>query len=320
MEKTAVLLANLGTPEAPTPQAVRRYLAQFLSDRRVIDLPRWKWWPILHGIILRVRPKRSALLYKQVWTAAGSPLLRHCVAQRDALRARFNEENLRIELGMSYGEPSLAALLDDLHLWGVRRLLILPLYPQYSSTTVAPIWDSVAKAFAHWKDVPELTFIRDYAEHPLYINALSNRIADSFATCGRPDHLVLSYHGIPQSYADSGDDYAQRCGATTAALRDKLDVTTLACYQSKFGRDAWLTPATTDTLVQLAKQGARRIAVMAPAFTADCLETLQELDIENREAFCCAGGQQFHYIPALNDSPLFIDCLEAIVRERLLIR
>lgn len=318
MEKTAALLVNLGTPDEPTTAAVRRYLAEFLADPRVIDLPRWKWLPILHGIILRVRPKKSAALYQTIWTPEGSPLLVNCQAQQAALQERLAADNIRVAFAMSYGSPSVRSELERLHQWGVRRIIILPLYPQYSSTTVASIWDSVTRVLADWRDIPELTFIRDYSDHPLYIKALLGRIKDHLKHSSNPEQLLLSYHGIPLRYAQTGDDYPENCRKTTEALQKALpDIEITQSFQSKFGNEEWLAPATIDTVRSLARQGVRHLAVAAPAFTSDCLETLHELAIENAEAFHQAGGEVFSYIPAVNAHSHFIDCLEELVRERL---
>ncbi|MDD9147794.1 ferrochelatase [Sporolactobacillus sp. CQH2019] len=318
MLKTAVLLVNLGTPGAPTPAAVRRYLSEFLSDRRVIDLPRWKWLPILHGIILRVRPRKTAALYRQIWTSEGSPLLMNCLIQRSGLQKRLAADKIKVALGMSYGSPALRGELEQLHRWGVRHLIILPLYPQYSSTTVASVWDGCANVLAGWPDLPELSFITNYATHPLYIEALTERIQTEIRQNGKPDCLLLSYHGIPQQYADSGDPYAQHCLATTGALQKRLsDLKIIQSYQSRFGHEKWLEPDTLETVTSLAHQGIRHLAVMAPGFTSDCVETLYELAIENAAAFKKAGGESFHYIPALNDSSTFTACLEKLVRSRI---
>lgn len=318
MEKTAVLLVNLGTPDAPDEKSVRRYLAEFLSDPRVIDLPRWKWLPILHGIILRVRPKKSAKLYQSVWTDAGSPLLLNGRWQQTALQERLTDTGVKVVLAMSYGKPYLDAELQKLHQWGVRRLVVVPLYPQYSSTTVGSIWDGLQCSLADWRDLPELTFIRDYPDQPSYIETLADRIHNYVAEHGAPDRLLLSYHGIPIRYAQNGDDYPQRCRITTELIKQQFpELSILETFQSKFGNEEWLKPATIDTVRALAAQGSKQIAVIAPGFSADCLETLQELAQENARAFYEAGGQQFSYIPAVNDHPFFIDCLEDLVRQRL---
>lgn len=318
MEKTAVLLVNLGTPDAPNPKSVRRYLAEFLSDSRVIDLPRWKWLPILHGIILRVRPKKSAKLYQSVWTDQGSPLLLNGQKQQAALQERLSGTGVKVVLAMSYGLPNLSEELEKLHQWGMHHLMVLPLYPQYSSTTVGPIWDGLQRSLAGWRDLPELLFLRDYPDHPSYIAAMVARVHHYIAMHGKPDRLILSYHGIPIRYAQTGDDYPQRCRITTELMRQNLpELAILETFQSKFGNEEWLTPPTIDTVRSLAHQGAHHVAVIAPGFSADCLETLQELAQENAKAFYEAGGQQFDYIPAVNDSEPFIDCLEDLVRQNL---
>ncbi len=318
MEKTAVLLVNLGTPAAPEPAAVRTYLAVFLGDWWVIDKPRWQWLPILHGIVLRARPSKVARIYREIWLPEGSPLLHYSRLQQAALQARLEPEGIRVALGMTYGEPSVKSALEELHRWGVRRLLVLPLFPQYSSTTTAPIWSRVQKALDGWRDLPEQIFIRAFPTHPKYLAFLTERIRAFIAEKGRPDALVLSYHGIPQAYADAGDDYPAQCELTTEAVRARFpDLKIVLGYQSKFGNDPWLEPATEDVLRELARTGHRHVAIMAPGFAADCIETLHELEVEYAEEFAKAGGEQLHYLPAANDHPLFIDCLEDLVRQYL---
>lgn len=318
MEKTAVLLVNLGTPDAPDPVSVRKYLREFLSDPRVIDLPRWKWLPILHGIILRVRPRRSARLYRKIWSENGSPLLYWCHRQQRALQQRFTDESVRVSLAMTYGKPSLVAELDELHRWGVRRLLILPLFPQYSSTTTASVWDGVQRTVSRWHDLPEMIFIRDYPDHPPFIDAVAARIRSSIRQHGKPDVLILSFHGIPVRYVNEGDDYPVRCRKTANALRTRFDgLSIIESFQSKFGHEEWLTPATDDILSKLPALGEKRVFLCAPSFTSDCLETLNELQIESTDLFRRSGGSEIYYVPAVNDSPLFIDCLEKLARHYL---
>ncbi|MBU9720944.1 MULTISPECIES: ferrochelatase [Bacillaceae] len=319
MEKTAVLLVNLGTPNAPDTKSVRKYLKEFLSDQRVIDLPRWKWLPILHGIVLRFRPKKSAELYQSIWTEEGSPLLVYSELQMDKLQQRFIDEgDIRVRLAMTYGQPSIRDEVEKLHQWGVRRLVVVPLYPQYSSTTTASVWDGVQKEVSKWRDIPEVSFIRDYPDHPKYIEVLKKRVENGIAENGKPDALVVSYHGIPTRYVETGDDYVERCTVTTEALRSLFpDIEIIQSYQSKFGKEPWIEPSTTDTLVRLAEKGKRHVHIMAPGFAADCLETLEELVEENKEAFMEAGGLEYSYLPAPNDDSLFIDCLEDLVRKRL---
>lgn len=314
MEKTAVILINLGTPDAPDTSSVRTYLKQFLSDRRVIDLPRWKWLPILHGIVLQVRPAKSAKLYQSIWTEEGSPLLTYCQKQTELLRERIQSDQLKVSLAMNYGHPSIKDELDKLHEWGAKKLIIVPLFPQYSSTTTASIWDSVQAVVSKWRDIPEICFIRDFADHPKWIELLSKRIEDGIKTFGEADAIVLSYHGIPERYAQTGDDYPSRCRLTTDALRNKFPTLEFVeTFQSKFGNDPWLEPATSNVLTKLAEEGKTNVWIMAPAFTAECLETLEELEVENKKIFIEAGGKSYHYLPAANDDPQFIDCLEELV-------
>ncbi|MGM9985962.1 MAG: ferrochelatase [Bacillaceae bacterium] len=315
MNKTAVLLVNLGTPDAPTAKAVRPYLKEFLGDVRVIDMPRWKWLPVLHGIILRVRPKKSAKLYQSVWTEEGSPLLIYSKKQRDALQARLASDDVKVVLAMNYGNPSVASELEKLHQWGVRQLIVLPLFPQYSSTTTASVWDNVTRVISKWRDIPQFTLIRDFPDHPMFIELLKQRITDGIKENGKPDAIVLSYHGIPQRYADTGDDYPERCQKTTDAIRQAFpQIECIQSFQSKFGKEVWLEPSTSETLQKLAQSGKKHVHILAPAFTADCLETIEELEEENRAVFMDAGGEHYHYLPCANDNSLFIDCLEDLVR------
>lgn len=315
-QKLGVLMVNLGTPEAPTPHAVKRFLAQFLSDKRVVDTPRWLWWPILNGIILPFRSPRVAKLYQSVWTVEGSPLLAISRKQEQALATRLGE-TVPVALGMSYGSPSLPSALDSLQAQGVTDLVVLPLYPQYSCSTVGSVWDGVADALRTRRQLPSVRFIRDYATHPHYIAALKQSVVASFAEQGVPDRLVISFHGIPVRYAREGDDYPQRCEATAQALTEALGLEperVQMTYQSRFGREPWLTPYTDETLKGLPAQGVKHIQVICPGFAADCLETLEEIEEQNREIFLHAGGEKFAYIPALNDDPLHIDLFEALVK------
>ncbi|ACS84830.1 ferrochelatase [Musicola paradisiaca] len=312
-EKQGVLMVNLGTPDAPTPKAVKRYLAEFLHDRRVVDLSPWLWYPLLHGIILPTRSPRVARLYRSIWTAEGSPLLVLSRRQQQALAQRLGDTP--VELGMSYGAPGLQSAIDRLLAQGVTQLTVLPMYPQYSCSTTASVWDGVARCLQGRRSIPGVRFIRDYAEHPAYIAALKHRVETSFAEHGVPDRLVVSFHGIPQRYADEGDDYPQRCAATTRALTAALGLPpeqVLMTFQSRFGREPWLTPYTDETMEKLPAQGVRHIQVICPGFAADCLETLEEIKEQNRELFLHAGGASFTYIPALNDDPLHIALLQQL--------
>ena len=308
--KTGILLANLGTPDAPTPGSVKRYLRQFLSDKRVVDTSRLLWWPLLRGVILPIRSPRVAKLYQSVWMEEGSPLMVHSRRQQQALAARLPDTP--VALGMSYGSPSLASAVDDLLAQGVEHIVVLPLYPQYSCSTVAAVWDELARILAKKRAIPGISFIRDYAEHPDYIHALAASVRASFAVHGEPDLLLLSYHGIPQRYANQGDDYPQRCRDTTRELVSALGLPperVMMTFQSRFGREPWLTPYTDETLKMLGEQGTKHIQVLCPGFAADCLETLEEIAVQNREIFLEAGGKQYEYIPALNADAAHIEMM-----------
>lgn len=319
--KTGILLANLGTPDAPTPGAVKRYLRQFLSDKRVVDTSRLLWWPLLRGVILPIRSPRVAKLYQSVWMEEGSPLMVYSRRQQQALAARLPDTP--VALGMSYGSPSLASAVDDLLAQGVEHIVVLPLYPQYSCSTVAAVWDELARILAKKRAIPGISFIRDYAEHPDYIHALAASVRASFAVHGEPDLLLLSYHGIPQRYANQGDDYPQRCRDTTRELVSALGLPperVMMTFQSRFGREPWLTPYTDETLKMLGEKGTKHIQVLCPGFAADCLETLEEIAVQNREIFLEAGGKQYEYIPALNADAAHIEMmvnLTAIAREKI---
>lgn len=304
------MLANLGTPDAPTPGAVKRYLRQFLSDKRVVDTSRLLWWPLLRGVILPIRSPRVAKLYQSVWMEEGSPLMVYSRRQQQALAARLPDTP--VALGMSYGSPSLASAVDDLLAQGVKHIVVLPLYPQYSCSTVAAVWDELARILAKKRAIPGISFIRDYAEHPDYIHALAASVRASFAVHGEPDLLLLSYHGIPQRYANQGDDYPQRCRDTTRELVSALGLPperVMMTFQSRFGREPWLTPYTDETLKMLGEKGTKHIQVLCPGFAADCLETLEEIAVQNREIFLEAGGKQYEYIPALNADAAHIEMM-----------
>ncbi|MEL1784993.1 ferrochelatase [Klebsiella pneumoniae] len=308
--KTGILLANLGTPDAPTPGAVKRYLRQFLSDKRVVDTSRLLWWPLLRGVILPIRSPRVAKLYQSVWMEEGSPLMVYSRRQQQALAARLPDTP--VALGMSYGSPSLASAVDDLLAQGVEHIVVLPLYPQYSCSTVAAVWDELARILAKKRAIPGISFIRDYAEHPDYIHALAASVRASFAVHGEPDLLLLSYHGIPQRYANQGDDYPQRCRDTTRELVSALGLPperVMMTFQSRFGREPWLTPYTDETLKMLGEKGTKHIQVLCPGFAADCLETLEEIAVQNREIFLEAGGKQYEYIPAFNADAAHIEMM-----------
>ncbi len=314
--KFGVLLVNLGTPEAPTTAAVKRFLAEFLSDIRVVDTNRLIWWPILQGVILPFRSPRVAKLYKSVWMDEGSPLMVYSLRQQKALAARFPDTP--VELAMSYGKPSLEDGIGRLLDQGVTKMVVLPLYPQYSCSTSASVFDGVARVLKQQRRLPSVSFIRDYAEHPAYISALKASILESFAKHGEPDRLVLSFHGIPKRFVALGDDYQQRCQATTQALTTALQLAPgkiMLTFQSRFGREPWLTPYTDATMESLPAQGVKHIQIVCPGFSADCLETIEEINGENRELFLHAGGEKFEYIDALNDRDDHIDMLQQLVSQ-----
>lgn len=312
-----VLLVNLGTPSAPTARAVRKYLAEFLGDSRVIDYPRWLWLPILYGIILRIRPSRSAQAYSKIWTPQGSPLL---VNSRELASAVSNvcDANIRVELAMCYGEPSIASAMERLSDAGIRRVLIVPLYPQYSATSTAAAFDAVHAAVGRMRRVPELRSVADYHAAPRYIDALASSVKNFWTANGRTEKLMLSFHGIPQRYVRSGDPYAEQCLETAALLRNRLAMNAdelIVTFQSRVGREAWLTPYTDKTLSQLPKQGIRRIQVLCPGFAVDCLETLEEIAIRGNEQFRHAGGERLDYIPALNADADHVQLMRTLIEQ-----
>ncbi|AWH89989.1 ferrochelatase [Limnobaculum parvum] len=315
--KTGILLVNLGTPDAPTTAAVKRYLTQFLQDRRVVDLNPLVWSFILKGIILPRRAPRVAKLYHEVWMEEGSPLLVYSRRQQQALAARMPQTP--VELAMTYGSPSVKQALDRLQSQNIKRLIVLPLYPQYSCSTTAAVWDALSAELSNRRDLPEISFIRDYAEHPAYIAALARSVQASFERNGKPDLLLFSYHGIPQRYANEGDDYPQRCEATTRGVVAALGLNPSQykmTYQSRFGREVWLQPYTDETMRLLPSQGVKSIQVICPGFSSDCLETIEEIEQQNRAFFLENGGERYQYIPALNDSADHIDLFQALVTER----
>lgn len=316
-------MAQLGSPDAPTPQAVRPYLRQFLSDRRVIDYPPLIWQPILRGIILNVRPRKSARLYRRIWLDEGSPLVVYSQRQVAGLQARLGN-GYRVALGMTYGRPGIANALRELVAAGCERVLVFPMYPQYSATTTASVYDAVARAMLaaprQQRFVPALRVVPPYYAHPGYLDATASRIAASLREWGqRPDRVVFSFHGIPARYARGGDPYPVHCAETARRLAAALQLTddqwTLS-YQSRFGPEAWLEPATAPLLAALPGQGVSRVAVASPGFVTDCLETLDELGHEGRETFVQGGGQAegYHVVPCLNDDPAWLDAMAELVR------
>lgn len=318
-----ILLTNLGTPNAPTPRAVRRYLAEFLGDPRVVEAPRWLWLPILYAVVLTIRPRRSAAAYAKVWLPQGSPLLVIAQRQAEALRRELDgsgDPPVRVALAMRYGQPSLQAGLEQLRDAGVKRVLLFPLYPQYSASTTATTFDRVAALLGSWRQQPALRSIVDYHDDPGYIGALAASVRRHWEQNGRGERLLLSFHGIPQRYADAGDPYPAQCAATAKLLARELglgDDDWRLCFQSRFGREPWLQPYTDKTLEAWGRAGIKRVDVICPGFSADCLETLEEIAIANRALFERAGGQRLAYIPALNDEANHIAALAAIARREL---
>lgn len=318
-----VLLTNLGTPAAPTAEALRPYLKEFLSDPRVIELPKWKWWPILHGIILRVRPAKSAKLYASVWTEQGSPLLSISLEQTARLQAHFDAETPRqvaVKLAMRYGEPAIGKVLREFQDEGINRIVVLPLYPQYAGATVGSTFDAVSQELVRWRWLPELHFINSYHDHPLYIQALADSVRAYMQQHGEPEKLVLSYHGMPQRYFDGGDPYYCFCQKTSRLVAENLGWDKgryITSFQSQFGREEWIKPDTSSTLQQLARDGIKKVAVICPGFSADCLETIEEIGEENKHIFIEAGGQDYAYITALNAGAAHIQMMATLVEKYL---
>lgn len=319
---TAVLLCNLGTPDAPTASALRRYLGEFLGDARVVEIPRPIWWLILHGIILRVRPAKSAAKYASVWTDQGSPLMVWTVAQAQGLQQRLNDAGHQVTVrhAMRYGSPAMPQVLDELKAAGHQRILMLPLYPQYSGTTTASLFDAIA----HWglkvRALPAFRFVNRYHDDAGYIHALATRVREHWASAGRGDKLVLSFHGVPKRTLLLGDPYHCECLKTGRLLAEALGLgktEVQVTFQSRFGKAEWLQPYTEPTLVALAQGGLKKVDVFCPGFPADCLETLEEISMEAKHAFMAAGGTQFHYIPCLNDHPAWTQALADIALREL---
>ncbi|WP_018954799.1 ferrochelatase [Thioalkalivibrio sulfidiphilus] len=318
-EILGVLVTNLGTPDAPTPKALRRYLKEFLWDPRVVEIPRPAWWLILNGIILNVRPRRSAKLYEQVWTEEGSPLLAIGRRQAEGLATRLSERlpgPVKVELAMRYGQPSIESGLMRLREAGARRILVLPLYPQYSGSTGGSTFDQVSKVLRRWRWVPGLRFVSDYHSDAGYLDALAESVRAYWAEHGRGEKLLMSFHGVPKRYLLAGDPYHCQCHATGRLLAERLglkDGEWVVTFQSRFGKAEWLKPYTDMTVKALGEEKLGRLDVVCPGFSADCLETIEEIAGENREIFQDAGGGEFHYIPALNDRPDHLDALADLV-------
>lgn len=321
--KTAVLLVNLGTPDAPTAPALKKYLKQFLSDRRLVEIPKPIWWLILNGIILNLRPRKSAEKYASIWQPEGSPLRIHTEAQTLALRREFAAhglDDIRIEYAMRYGSPGIDDTLDRLRADNCTRIVVLPLYPQFAGSTTASVFDEVALAIRRWRNQPALRLVRNYHDHPAYIGALAASVREYWATHGEPDKLVMSFHGVPRFTLDKGDPYHCECRKTGRLLAEALGLPQdrwMVTFQSRFGKAEWLKPYTQPAIESLAISGVGRVDVVCPGFVSDCLETIEEIAMEVKSAFLQNGGKTFHYIPCLNARADWIRALAEIAAGEL---
>jgi len=321
-QRTGILLTNLGTPDEPTPSAVRRYLAEFLSDKRVIEKPAWIWKPILYGVILNVRPKKAAKSYQKVWTENGSPLLSISRQQAQQLQHSLDPEQqtVFVELAMRYGKPSISHAMNALRKHNVDRIIVLPMYPQYSATTTASTYDAIAAVIKKWRDIPSIDFLGAYYQHPDYIRVLADSVKNYRDTHGKSDKLLMSFHGLPEAYIKAGDPYQKQCLKTASLLAEKLnlhDDEWICAFQSRFGVEQWIKPYTDKTLEQWAQDGLESVDIICPGFPADCLETLEEMAMENRDIFLQAGGKSYHYIKCLNDQPDHIEFLTELLKTKV---
>ena len=321
-EKIGVLITNLGTPDAPNKKELKIYLNQFLSDPRVIELPKILWQIILKLVILQIRPSKSAEAYKQIWTDKGSPLLDIANRQLNKIQSSFSSknENIVFEVGMRYGNPSIPDALLKLQKKQVRRLLVLPMYPQYCAATTGSTFDEVTNVLQKWRWIPEMRFINQYFEEKNYIEALSNSIKSFWKKTSKPQKIIFSYHGIPKRYLTNGDPYHCFCLKTTRLVKEYMglsDDEIMTTFQSRFGREEWLKPYTSETLKELPKQGIKNIHIISPGFSSDCLETLEELEEENKEYFMESGGENYHYIPCLNDHDDHIDVFVNLIKKHI---
>lgn len=315
--RIGVLLINLGTPDAPEPGAVRRYLAEFLTDPRVVEIPQWLWRPILHGVVLRTRPKKSAHAYEQVWTEEGSPLAAITRRQAEALQQRLGDSAI-VDFAMRYGNPGIERSVEQLVALGCERIVAAPLYPQYCGATTASANDALFAALASMRRQPAIRTLAPYYDDRLHIDALSANVQRQLAALDlEPQRLLLSFHGMPQRTLELGDPYHCHCQKTARLLAERLTIPTDIAFQSRFGRAKWLEPATDKVLTAYPGQGVKRIAIAAPGFSADCVETIEELGIRGRDTFLSAGGEAFARIDCLNDSPEGMDMLEALIRREL---
>ncbi|WP_436659088.1 ferrochelatase [Acinetobacter sp. P1(2025)] len=321
--KVTVILANLGTPDEATAPAVRRFLKQFLSDTRVIEIPKFIWWVILHAFVLPFRPKRVAQAYASVWST-DSPMREIVLKQTQLIKQRLLDENHQFDLtvlpAMTYGQPSIYAVFEQLEKVPQEHVILLPLFPQYSATSTAPLYDAFARWIPNQRHLPGITMIKDYYQHPLFIQALVDSVLAYQEQHGKPEKLLMSFHGIPQPYADKGDPYADRCRMTAKLVAEALHLNEdewAISFQSRFGKQEWVKPYTDVLLEQWGQAGVQSVQVLSPAFSADCLETLEELAVENKETFQHAGGGEYAYIPALNTDQAHIDLLASLVQANL---
>jgi ferrochelatase len=313
---TAVVLVQLGTPTAPTAKALREYLAEFLADPRVVEIPAAVWRIILHGVILRVRPSKSAAKYKSIWTEEGSPLRVYTEKQVEAVKQSLGKD-VEVVMAMRYGEPSIKSVLKDLQKRNLRKLLVLPMYPQYSGPTTATVFDEVVKELKTWRNLPEFRFIRNFHDDAMYIDAVASGIEQAWQDRGKPEKLVMSFHGVPKRTLTLGDPYHCECLKTARLLGERLGISKddyVVTFQSRFGSAEWLQPYTEPTLIKMAQEGVKSVDVVCPGFVADCLETLEEISQEACDAFLHAGGQQFHYIPCVNDSQKIVQTLNELIK------
>ncbi|MCW8090766.1 ferrochelatase [Alteromonas sp. ASW11-130] len=322
-DKIGVLITNLGTPDEPTPKALKRYLKQFLSDPRVVEVPKLIWWTVLNGIILNIRPRRSAKAYRTVWTNEGSPLLTITQQQTAALRLKLIEkygDNIVVDFAMRYGSPAIDVVTNKMLDQGVRKLIVLPLYPQYCASTTGSTFDAIASLFTRRRWLPDFRFINAYHDHPSYIEALATSVRQHWEKHGKADKLIFSFHGIPKRYLTNGDPYFCHCHKTSRLLAASLGINEQqyeTTFQSRFGREEWLQPYTDFRLKALPGEGIKSIQVVCPGFSADCLETLEEIAVENRDYFMEAGGKRYEYIPALNAHANHIAALTTIIEQNI---
>lgn len=318
--RVGILLLNLGTPDEPTPAAVRRYLKQFLSDRRVVEIPRAIWWVILNGFILTFRPRKSAEKYALIWGRDGSPLLTHIQSQAKLLRGFMGQPDVPVEIGMSYGNPSVESAIGKLRAQGCDRILAFPLYPQYAASSTGSALDAVLRVLLKTRNMPALRTVRQYHDHPAYIEALAESVRQHWTGHGKPDKLLMSFHGVPRYTLDKGDPYHCACHKTGRLLAEALGLQAhqyVVCFQSRFGRAEWIKPYFSPLLEELGRQKVRRVDVICPGFSSDCLETLEEIAMEGKATFLGAGGSEYHYIPALNEREDWIRAMVAIASQNL---